>query len=81
MNNRLQTMPDEKIIKLAHKVQDAMDRLMRRPDGSNQYGFGGSLSYGWDWPTASAYYPRKAKVYFKLCDEGRRRATLLRMGA
>ena len=77
-NNRieqLQKLSDDAFISLALRTVQTIDNLMTRSGESstNPYGFGGALSYGWDWPTANVYYPRRCARWRAILAEGKRR--------
>lgn len=75
MNNRIENLSNELLVKLALRAFQNIDNAMTRSgeDSHNPYGFGGALSYGWDMPTAGMIFPRLVNRYYALKDEAQRR--------
>lgn len=75
MNNRIKSLSNESLVLLTLRALQNIDNAMTRygESGSNPYGHGGALSFGWDMPTASAIFPRLTRMLYALKDEGRAR--------
>lgn len=75
MNKRIENLSDDSIINLTLRAFQVLDNAMTRygESGSNAYGYGGALSYGWDMPTASMIFPRLASRLNGLKAAGRAR--------
>jgi hypothetical protein len=72
--NRLHELTDRQFYSLAHRLGNACDRLMNDyASGSRKYGHGGSLSFGWDWPTFGMLFPRMMARVWAVRDENKRR--------
>ena len=70
MNNRISKLSDDSLINLAIRSFQNIDNAMTRMGeaSENPYGYGGALSFGWDMPTASVYFPRLTGRFYALKD-------------
>lgn len=71
----IEKLSSGKLLRLACRVFQGIDNLMTRTgeQSTNPYGFGGALSFGWDMPTASMLYPRRARRWYRIKAELARR--------
>jgi hypothetical protein len=66
--NILKNIPNESLLDLTVRAFQNLDNAMTRmgESGDNPYGFGGALSFGWDFPTASVYFPHLTGRFYAL---------------